>query len=153
MSNPVVLITGALTGIGRATAFAFAADSLPAGAFSHPEGLCRRCKVVRRIDRLFGVLSCALHGAFLVALQNITAFYYFPASPRLRPTKERADERWCEAAVLRLPFVEGRAASENCRAEERALAAFAEDLLPVVKDRMKAFLVSGGHVPENLWWR
>ena len=39
-----------------------------------------------------------------------------------------------------------------CRAEERALAAFAEGLMPVVKDRMKAWLVSGGHVPENLWW-
>jgi hypothetical protein len=39
-----------------------------------------------------------------------------------------------------------------CRAEERALAAFAEELMPVVKDRMKAWLVSGGHVPENLWW-
>ena len=38
-----------------------------------------------------------------------------------------------------------------CRAEERALAAFAEELMPVVKDRMKAFLVSGGYVPENLW--
>jgi hypothetical protein len=37
-------------------------------------------------------------------------------------------------------------------AEERALAAFAEELMPVVKDRMKAWLVSGGHVPENLWW-
>jgi hypothetical protein len=40
-----------------------------------------------------------------------------------------------------------------CRAEEKALAAFAEELLPLVKDRMKAFLVSGGHVPENLWWQ
>jgi hypothetical protein len=40
-----------------------------------------------------------------------------------------------------------------CRAEERALAAFAEELMPVVKDRMKAFLVTGGHVPENLWWQ
>jgi hypothetical protein len=39
-----------------------------------------------------------------------------------------------------------------CRAEERALAAFAEELISVVKDRMKAFLVTGGHVPENLWW-
>jgi hypothetical protein len=39
-----------------------------------------------------------------------------------------------------------------CRAEEKALAAFAEELMPVVKDRMKAWLVSGGHVPENLWW-
>jgi hypothetical protein len=39
-----------------------------------------------------------------------------------------------------------------CRTEERALAAFAEELMPVVKDRMKAFLVSGGHVPANLWW-
>ena len=39
-----------------------------------------------------------------------------------------------------------------CRAEERALAAFAEELMPVVKDRMRAFLVSAGHVPENLWW-
>jgi hypothetical protein len=38
-----------------------------------------------------------------------------------------------------------------CRAEERALAAFAEELMPVVKDRMKAWLVSGGHVPEKLW--
>jgi hypothetical protein len=39
-----------------------------------------------------------------------------------------------------------------CRTEERALAAFAEDLMPVVKDRMRAFLLSAGHVPENLWW-
>jgi hypothetical protein len=39
-----------------------------------------------------------------------------------------------------------------CRAEERALAAFAEELMPVVKDRMKEWLVSSGHVPENLWW-
>jgi hypothetical protein len=39
-----------------------------------------------------------------------------------------------------------------CRAEERALAAFAEELMPIVKDRMKDWLVSGGHVPENLWW-
>jgi hypothetical protein len=39
-----------------------------------------------------------------------------------------------------------------CRAEERALAALAEELMPIVKDRMKEFLVSGGHVPENLWW-
>jgi hypothetical protein len=39
-----------------------------------------------------------------------------------------------------------------CRPEEMALAAFAEELMPVVKDRMKAWLVSGGHVPENLWW-
>jgi hypothetical protein len=39
-----------------------------------------------------------------------------------------------------------------CREEEKALAAFAEELMPVVKDRMKAWLVSGGHVPENLWW-
>jgi hypothetical protein len=39
-----------------------------------------------------------------------------------------------------------------CRAEERALAAFSQELMPVVKDRMKAWLVSGGHVPENLWW-
>jgi hypothetical protein len=39
-----------------------------------------------------------------------------------------------------------------CRAEERALAAFAEELMPVVKDRMREWLVSGGHVPEKLWW-
>jgi hypothetical protein len=39
-----------------------------------------------------------------------------------------------------------------CRAEEKALAALAEELMPVVKDRMRAFLVSAGHVPENLWW-
>jgi hypothetical protein len=39
-----------------------------------------------------------------------------------------------------------------CRAEERALAALAEELMPIVKDRMKEFLLSGGHVPENLWW-
>jgi hypothetical protein len=39
-----------------------------------------------------------------------------------------------------------------CRSEERALAAFAEELMPVVKDRMREWLVSGGHVPENLWW-
>jgi hypothetical protein len=39
-----------------------------------------------------------------------------------------------------------------CRAEERALAAFSEELMPIVRDRMKAWLVSGGHVPENLWW-
>jgi hypothetical protein len=39
-----------------------------------------------------------------------------------------------------------------CRAEERALAAFAEELMPVVKDRMKMWLESRGHVPENLWW-
>jgi hypothetical protein len=39
-----------------------------------------------------------------------------------------------------------------CRAEEESLAAFGEELMPVVKDRMKAWLVSGGHVPENLWW-
>jgi hypothetical protein len=37
-----------------------------------------------------------------------------------------------------------------CHPEEKALAAFAEELLPLVKDRMKAFLVSAGHVPENL---
>jgi hypothetical protein len=40
----------------------------------------------------------------------------------------------------------------DCRAEEGTLAVFAEELMPIVKDRMKAFLVSGGHVPENLWW-
>jgi hypothetical protein len=39
-----------------------------------------------------------------------------------------------------------------CRAEEGALAAFAEELMPVVRDRMKEWLVSRGHVPENLWW-
>jgi hypothetical protein len=39
-----------------------------------------------------------------------------------------------------------------CRTEERALAAFSEELMPVVEDRMRAFLVSSGHVPENLWW-
>jgi hypothetical protein len=39
-----------------------------------------------------------------------------------------------------------------CRAEEKALAAFSQELMPLVKDRMKAWLVSGGHVPENLWW-
>jgi hypothetical protein len=39
-----------------------------------------------------------------------------------------------------------------CRTEETALAAFSQELMPVVKDRMKAWLVSGGHVPENLWW-
>jgi hypothetical protein len=39
-----------------------------------------------------------------------------------------------------------------CRTEERTLGAFAEELVPVVKDRMKDWLVSAGHVPENLWW-
>jgi hypothetical protein len=40
----------------------------------------------------------------------------------------------------------------DCRTEERALAAFSEALMPVVEDRMRASLVSSGHVPENLWW-
>jgi hypothetical protein len=40
-----------------------------------------------------------------------------------------------------------------CRAEEKALAVFAEELLSLVRDRMRAFLVSGGHIPENLWWQ
>jgi hypothetical protein len=40
----------------------------------------------------------------------------------------------------------------DCRKEEKALAAFSEELMPVVEDRMRAFLVSSGHVPENLWW-
>jgi hypothetical protein len=43
-------------------------------------------------------------------------------------------------------------ALSTCRAEETALAAFSQELMPIVKDRMKAWLVSGGHVPENLWW-
>jgi hypothetical protein len=43
-------------------------------------------------------------------------------------------------------------ALSGCRAEERALAAFSQELMPIVKDRMKAWLVSGGQVPENLWW-
>ena len=34
----------------------------------------------------------------------------------------------------------------------RTVAPLAEELISVVKDRMKAFLVTGGHVPENLWW-
>jgi hypothetical protein len=38
-----------------------------------------------------------------------------------------------------------------CRSEESALAAFAEDLMPVVKGRMREWLVSGGHVPGYLW--
>jgi hypothetical protein len=33
--------------------------------------------------------------------------------------------------------------------EEKALAAFSQELMPVVKDRMKAWLVSGGRVPDN----
>jgi hypothetical protein len=37
-----------------------------------------------------------------------------------------------------------------CGTEERALAAFAEELMPVVKDRMNAWLVSGGQF--HLWW-
>jgi hypothetical protein len=37
-----------------------------------------------------------------------------------------------------------------CRAEEMALSAL---VTPVLKDRMKAFLVSGGRVPENVWWK
>jgi hypothetical protein len=36
-----------------------------------------------------------------------------------------------------------------CRAEEMAPGAL---VTPALKDRMKALLVSGGHVPENLWW-
>ena len=39
-----------------------------------------------------------------------------------------------------------------CRAEEKALATLSQELMPLVKDRMKAWLVSGGPVPENLWW-
>jgi hypothetical protein len=39
----------------------------------------------------------------------------------------------------------------DCRAEEMSLSAFAEEPMPVLKDRIKAFLVSGGHVPENVW--
>jgi hypothetical protein len=50
------------------------------------------------------------------------------------------------------PDVMAEEAVRACRAEEGALAAFAGELMPVVKDRMKAFLVSGGRVPENLWW-
>ena len=37
-----------------------------------------------------------------------------------------------------------------CRAEEMAPGAL---VTPVLKDRMKAFLVSGGRVPENVWWQ
>jgi hypothetical protein len=40
----------------------------------------------------------------------------------------------------------------DCRGQEKALAAFAEELIPVVKDRMRAWLVSEGHIPPNLWW-
>ena len=38
MSNPVVLITGALTGIGRATAVAFAKDGAPVSSLRPPGG-------------------------------------------------------------------------------------------------------------------
>jgi hypothetical protein len=43
-------------------------------------------------------------------------------------------------------------AEDALSACQKALAAFSQELMPVVKDRMKAWLVSGGHVPENLWW-
>jgi hypothetical protein len=52
----------------------------------------------------------------------------------------------------RSPDTIAEGALSACRAEEKALAAFAEELTPVVKDRMRAWLVLGGHVPENLWW-
>ena len=52
----------------------------------------------------------------------------------------------------RSPDIIADDALSACHAEERALAAFSQELMPVVKDRMKAWLVSGGHVPENLWW-
>jgi NAD(P)-dependent dehydrogenase (short-subunit alcohol dehydrogenase family) len=42
MDNPVVLITGALTGIGRATAVAFAAEG--ARATSSPAAMRRQAK-------------------------------------------------------------------------------------------------------------
>jgi hypothetical protein len=43
-------------------------------------------------------------------------------------------------------------AKDALSACQKALAAFSQELMPVVKDRMKAWLVSGGRVPENLWW-
>jgi NAD(P)-dependent dehydrogenase (short-subunit alcohol dehydrogenase family) len=48
MSKPVVLITGALSGIGRATALAFAAKERGSAceglvAASHPDGPARAC--------------------------------------------------------------------------------------------------------------
>jgi hypothetical protein len=52
----------------------------------------------------------------------------------------------------RSPEIIAEDALSACRAEESALAAFSQVLMPIVKDRMKAWLVSGGHVPENLWW-
>jgi hypothetical protein len=52
----------------------------------------------------------------------------------------------------RTPDTIAEDALSACRAEEMALAAFSQELMPLVKDRMRAWLVSGGHVPENLWW-
>jgi hypothetical protein len=84
------------------------------------------------------------------------------------PTKQEAEfaprkaYRECLNRNFALRSIRGRSVASSeaiaeeallaCRQEERALAALAEELIPVVKDRMKAFLISGGHVPENLWW-
>src|ERR1700730_13075856 len=57
MSNPVVLITGALTGIGRATAFAFAKE----GAKLVVTGRRRHDAEVRDLVARFGGLDIAVN--------------------------------------------------------------------------------------------
>jgi hypothetical protein len=91
-----------------------------------------------------------------------------PSAGRTEPAKQEAEfaprkaYRECLNRSFAFLLIRGRGgrspdtiaedALSACRTEETALAAFSQELMPVVKDRMKAWLVSGGHVPENLWW-
>jgi hypothetical protein len=101
---------------------------------------------------------------FLVAASLVFCALAPPAG-RTEPVKQEAEfaprkaYRECSFAFLLIRGRGGRSpdtiaedALSACRTEERALAAFSQELMPIVKDRMKAWLVSGGHVPENLWW-
>src|ERR1700733_10843978 len=104
---------------------------------------------------------------FLVAASLVFCALPPPAG-RTEPVKQEAEfaprkaYRECLNRSFAFLLIRGRGgrspdtiaedALSACRAEERALAAFSQDLMQVVKDRMKAWLVSGSRVPENLWW-
>jgi hypothetical protein len=106
-----------------------------------------------------------LLSAICVAIASPALAAPFGTSPSAKQATEFAPRkayRECLNRNFALRSIRGRSVASSeaiaeeallaCRQEERALAALAEELIPVVKDRMKAFLISGGHVPENLWW-